>query len=317
MQASILVAPRTSEVQHIPEPNLEPDEVLIEVKACGVCASELHRWQHGGKQGFPQRMGHEPSGVVRTVGSNVAGWQVGDRVTALAPGKGAFAETISVHQDRVITLPDGVDFSEAIVEPVGCLVSGLDRTAIRIADEVAIVGCGFMGLALLQLVRWRGVRRIIAIDPREEALAAARQFGADEVILPADVAPVMKCLGASRLQQGFDVVFETSGTQAGLTLAGDMTTVHGILSIVGWHADGMREVNMSLWNYKAITVINAHERRMEQLVQYMADGIHMIAAGKLAMSDLVTHHYTLAEVDEAFAALESKPAGFIKAVIYP
>lgn len=317
MRASVLIAPETSEVQELPVPELLPDEVLIRVKTCGVCASELHRWEHGGTQGFPQRMGHEPAGIVEAVGPQVTRFQVGDRVAALAPGTGAFADNIAVTEDRVIPVAAGVTFDAALAEPLGCLVSGLERTTIHVADRVAIVGCGFMGLALLQLVKHRGASEIIAVDVREDALAMARQLGADRAYLPDSVEPSLVCRSADQLGQGVDVVFETTGTQAALTLAGDMTRAHGVLSIVGWHVGGLREINLGLWNFKATTIINAHERRMDHLVRYMEAGLQMVAAGKIDMDVLVTHAYRLDNVDQAFADMRSKPAGFVKAVIRP
>jgi threonine dehydrogenase-like Zn-dependent dehydrogenase len=288
------------------------------VEASGVCASELGRWEDGGKRGFPQRIGHEPSGVVEQVGSQVQSVQVGQHVAALTPGTaGAFAEYVVVPEHRVVSMPPDMEFREALAEPIGCLISGLERTEIHIADRVAIVGCGFMGLALLQLVKWRGARQIIAVDVREDALDNALKFGADAVFHPNDVPESDKVVERSRIGQGVDVVFETAGKQPALTLAGEMTRVHGILSIVGWHEDGLRSVDVGLWNWKAIDVINAHERRKDYLVRYMQAGLHMVAAGKLDMASLVTHTYPLAHVDAAFSDLQQKPPGFIKAVVLP
>jgi threonine dehydrogenase-like Zn-dependent dehydrogenase len=317
MKASFLVGPEKSEVREIPLPSVEDNEALIRVEACGVCMSDMHRWKGGGKGDYPLRMGHEPSGVIEQIGSQVQGLEVGQRVAALAPGRGAFAEYITVPQEHVILMPPGMAYTEAIAEPVGCLVSGLERTDIHLADRVAIIGCGFMGLALLQLVANRGPREIIAIDVREDALENALRFGADQALHPNKVRPNDKVVEWSQIGQGVDVVVETTGTQPGLTLAGQMTKVHGILSIVGWHVDGMRTVDIGLWNWKAITVINAHERRMDYLVRCMEAGLHLIAAGKLDMASLVMHTYPLTEVDTAFTAMQDKPTGFIKAVVLP
>lgn len=318
MRASLLVGPEKSEVSEIPLPSLAENEVLMRVEACGVCASETHRWLGHAKAEYPLRLGHEPSGVIEQIGSQVCDLAVGQRVAALAPGRGAFAEAIAVPQEQIILMPPGMVYTEAIVEPAGCLISGLERTEIHVADRVAIVGCGFMGLALLQLVvTQRRPREILAIDLREDALEHALRFGADRTLHPSQVPPADRVVEWSQIGHGVDVVFETTGTQAGLTLAGEMTKVHGILSIVGWHVDGLRTLDIGLWNWKAITVVNAHERRMDYLVRCMDAGLRLIATGKLDMASLVTHTYSLAQVDLAFTAMRDKPAGFIKGVILP
>jgi threonine dehydrogenase-like Zn-dependent dehydrogenase len=270
-------------------------------------------------------MGHEPSGVIEKIGQSVDSLKVGQRVAVLPTGggpfteytNGGFAEYMVIPQKRGALMPPGIEFTEAIGEPVACLVSGLERTEIHLADRVAIIGCGFMGLAMLQLVAQRGPREIVAIDVRQEALENALRFGADRAMLPKQIDPRDRAAEWAQIGQGFDVVFEVTGTQAGLTLAGELVTAHGTLSIVGFHEMGMRTLDVRLWNLKAITVINAHERRNDYLMHCMQAGLELIAKGKLDMASLVTHTYPLDKVDIAFAAMRDKPQGFIKAVILP
>jgi len=98
-------------------------------------------------------------------------------------------------------------------------------------------------------------------------------------------------------------------------MAGNITGVHGILSIVGWHQNGPRTINMELWNWKGITVINAHERRNEVHVACMKEALTMIEAGRFNMKDMITHEFKLDEVDKAYNVLVNKPEGFIKGVV--
>jgi len=202
-------------------------------------------------------------------------------------------------------------------EPLGCILSGARRTNVELGDTVAIVGLGFMGLLMLQAARLRGPARIIAIDPRADALETARRTGADETYTPDQVPDRLMMDGWGRIGKGYgaNVVFEASGTQPGLTLAGQIVREHGVLSLVGWHQGGPRQVDMEMWNWKAFDVINAHERRMDYLMDCMRRGMDLLGAGKLAMGPLVTHCYRLEEVDQAFQALVDKPEGFHKAVI--
>ena len=94
-----------------------------------------------------------------------------------------------------------------------------------------------------------------------------------------------------------------------------MVRAHGILSILGFHQGGLRQVDVEMWNWKAIDVVNAHVRRHADLMDSMRMGLDLIAAGKFSFAPLVTHHFSLDQVDEAFTALLEKPVGFVKAVV--
>ena len=324
MKASVLEAPQRSVVQEVPDPAPGEGEVLVQVKACGICASEFSTWAGTNREAvYPQILGHEASGVVMETGDRVTGVEVGQHVAMLPPGSGqrgdnlngGLAERTIVPHTHVTTIPPGIEFSEAIVEPVGCLISGVERTRLRLADRVAVIGCGFMGLTLIQLLRLRGPKEIVAVDMRQEALDNANRFGADEAWLVEDINARGMLHHGGRWDTGFDAVYETAGTQSSLDLATTMTRVHGQLSIVGFHSDGFRTVDVGQWNLKALTVINAHEKRNGYLLECMRAGLDLIATGQLDMSSLITHRFRLDQVDRAFAAMRDKPEGFIKGVI--
>ena len=326
MKASVLIGPKRSEIREVSISEVGPKDVLVRVEACGVCFSEFPKW-HGEtkKVQYPLIMGHEPSGVVKHVGNQVGTEKIGQHVTILPTHSGhfteyfgsSFAEYVVVPADRIVPIPANVSFAEALGEPLACLVSAVERTPIHLAERVAIVGCGFMGLALLQLVKLRGAKEVVGIDIRPDALQQAKDLGADKVLQPQEIDPKDKLTAWEHLGRGYDVVFEVSGTQPGLTLAGELVKAHGTLSIVGYHTDGLRSVDVGLWNWKAFDVINAHERRNDVLMHCMKAGIDLVASGQINMASLVTHTYGLSEVDDAFMAMSEKPDGFIKAVILP
>ena len=314
MRYSQLVAPRQSALVEAETPRPGRGEALVEIRACGVCASELHPWMDQ-RPSYPYRMGHEPAGVVRAVGPDVTRFKPGDRVTGLFMP--AYSDLAVASQDSLLLLPDGLDFDIALGEPVACLVNAQRRTPVQLADRVALIGLGFMGLGLLQLLKLRGPRTIIAIDVREDAREKAREMGADEVYHPDDV-PAHYCItqwSEWEGPNGVDVAIEASGTQAGLTLAGKMVRAHGILSILGFHQGGARQVDVEMWNWKAIDVVNAHVRRHAELMESMRIGLDLIAAGKFSFGPLVSHRFALDDVDQAFTALVEKPWGFVKAVV--
>jgi threonine dehydrogenase-like Zn-dependent dehydrogenase len=120
-------------------------------------------------------------------------------------------------------------------------VNAQRRTPVDLADQVAVIGLGFMGLGMLQLLKLRGPSRIVAIDVREEAREAAKQFGADEAYHPSELPDEFYLTRFSDWdsKRGFDVVVEGSGTQPGLTLAGELVRPHGVLSILGYHQGGL------------------------------------------------------------------------------
>jgi len=322
MKASVIIGPEKSEVIDVAVPEIGDEEVLIRIKYCGVCASELHPWIEGAgwleASGKRPIFGHEPVGIIEKVGVLVKGFKVGDRVTGLI--QNAFAQYAKVNYRKIIKVPEVLDDIEALGEPLSCLMSGAARTPVSLGDDVAIVGAGYMGLGFLQLMRLKGAGRLIAVDMREESLQHAKHNGADEMFTPQEVPNEYKVTQWAHMDQGIKgihVAVEASGSQGGLQLAGDMTGVHGVLSVVGYHQGhgGMRSVNMELWNWKALSVINAHERRSEVHIKQMEAGLKLIANDKLNMKGLVTHTFGLDEVDKAYDSIKTKPEGFIKSVI--
>lgn len=315
MRYSQLIAPRRSEMIEGPTPDPGPGEVLVRVTVCGVCASELQPWANA-RSDYPHRLGHEPMGVVAGVGPGVGRMREGDRVTGLF--KGAYTDCRLALESDLLLVPETVSDEAALGEPLACLVNAQRRTPVELADRVAVIGLGYMGLGMLQLLKLRGPSRIVAIDVREDARAAA-SLGADEVYHPSELPPESRLTRFRdwRSELGFEVVIEGSGTQAGLTLAGELVATQGVLSILGYHQGGPRQVDVEMWNWKAIDVVNAHVRRRGDLLESMRIGLELAAKGLIDLGALVTHSYSLDEVDCAYTDLEQKPPGFIKAVVRP
>jgi threonine dehydrogenase-like Zn-dependent dehydrogenase len=260
-------------------------------------------------------MGHEPVGVVSAVGPGVTRFKPGDRVTGLLLL--SYADHGIAREDSLLHIPDNLPFELALGEPLACMVNAQRRTRIELADRVALIGLGFMGLGLLQLLKLRGPREIIAIDPREEARSLALELGADTVYHPDEVPSDLTLLSWEDWEKplGVDVAIEASGTAPGLTLAGKLVKAHGLLSILGFHQGGLRQVDVEMWNWKAIDVVNAHVRRHADLMESMRIGLELIAANKFSFAPLVTHRFGLPELDQAFTALLEKPQGFVKSVV--
>lgn len=300
-----LVAPRRSEVasEEIGSPGA--GRVLVRVLACGVCASELHAWAEPLPE-YPVAIGHEPVGIVGETGRGVTRVAAGDRVTGrFGP---AFSDYVIVDEHVLVVVPSGLGLADSIGEPLGCVVEARRRTPVGSGDSVAVVGAGYMGLLMLELLRISGAGSVIAIDPRTDARSAALELGASEAFAPGDDA-IDDRAGV------FDVAIEATGTQAGLDTATELVREHGVISILGFHQGGRRSVDLETWNWKSIDVINAHVRRVDLLNEAIRRGLELTRRGRIRPGRLLTHRFHLEDLDGAFEALASKPEGFIKAIV--
>ncbi len=303
---SELAGARTSAVRSVELPEPGYGEVLLRVLVSGVCASEVAEWSAGpAVADVPLALGHEPVGEVVAVGPEVAAVHVGDVVTGRVDA--SFADHCIADVRDLVVVPPGVEPAEALGEPLGCVVEALRRTRLDTGDRVAVVGTGFMGLVLLQLLRHAGTRQVVAIDPRPDAREQALVHGADAALAPGETS-------GPPYDDAFDVAVEASGTAPGLDLATTLVRPHGVLSIMGYH-QGPRTVDLHAWNWKAIDVVNAHVRDRARLRDSVRRGIDLVAAGRIDIGTLITHRYGLDEVDTAFAALVGKEPGFVKAAI--
>lgn len=300
-----LVGPRRFDVgsQSVGSPS--PGQVRVRILACGVCASELHTVQDT-LQSYPVLIGHEPVGVIEAVGPGVESLSAGATVTG---GFGpAFADRVMVDHRNIVGVPDGVSTDDAIGEPLGCVGEARRRTRLVAGDRVAVVGVGYMGLLMLQLLMVTGAGQVVIIDPRADARRTGLALGATEAFIPDD-------LPSYDPDGEFDVVIEATGSQAGLDLATRLVRQHGVLSILGYHQGPQRSVDLQAWNWKAIDVVNAHVRRRDLLNESIRRGLELVRLGRLQPGNLVTHRFGLDGVGQAFEALETKPDGFIKAIV--
>ncbi len=188
------------------------------------------------------------------------------------------------------------------------------RSEIERGQTVAIVGIGFLGAILTRLAADAGAR-VIAVSRRPFSLDVARRFGAAETIPMEDHNGI---IGAVKEMTGgvfCDRVIEAVGKQWPLDLAGELTRERGRLVVAGYHQDGPRQVNMWLWNWRGLDVINAHERDPKVYVEGIRDAVAAVASGRLDPSPLYTHAYPLDRLDEALDATRDRPDGFLKALV--
>jgi threonine dehydrogenase-like Zn-dependent dehydrogenase len=288
--------------------------VLVKASVCGICTGEVDQFE-GRAAGltYPRFIGHEVSGVVAAVGKGVAELDVGDRVALYAEGKG-YADYIVVPASWAVRLRADTPFDLALGEPIACSVNGVRKADPGLGDSVCLVGCGFMGLIMLQVFRARGAGRLIAVDRRPGALELARTLGATDTFNPddADVEREVKSLTGGR---GVDIGVEAAGLQPTLDLTVRLVRMEGKLEVFGFHLGGLRSVDWAYWNWMAFQVINGHTRSPHIYMEGLRIGIGLMEAGRLDMAPLVTHRFALEEINRGFQAAVAKENGFIKGVV--
>ncbi len=314
MQAAVLQSPRSFVIEERPSPEIGSDEVLVTTGICGICTSELDMWE-GKARGlqFPMFIGHEVGGTVRAAGRGVRTLAPGDRVAVWSYGKG-YAEEVAVREEYAVKLRPETLLDQALAEPIACSVNGVRKLDVQLNDSVCIVGCGFMGLIMLQLFLARGAGKVIAVDTRESILEIARTLGAAHCFNPrsVDVRQAVKDLTGGN---GVDIGVEAGGIQETLDLAADLVRMEGKLEIFGYHQGEPRKVNLAYWNWMAFQLVNGHVRNPRVYAEGMRIGIALLEAGTLNMGPLVTHRFPFRDINEAFRVASGKPEGFIKAVV--
>ena len=278
MRAGVVGSPGTAAVETAPVPRPGPREVLVRVEGCGVCASSLPVWE--GRPWFDYPL---PAGA-----PGHEGWGVevesGRRVTFL--GERAFAEYAVAAEEHTVPLPAALDGVPFPGEAFACAVNVVRRSDLRPGQDVAIVGVGFLGSAVAALARAGGAR-------------------------------VTEARRGTRVEGEFERVIEAAGTQGALDAAASLVATRGRLVIAGYHQDGPRQVDLQLWNWRGIDVVNAHERDALEYVAGMREAVRLAAEGTLDVDTLVTHRFPLDRLEEAFEAARTRPHGFVKAWVAP
>lgn len=317
VRAAVFIGPGQTRVERVALPEPGPHDVRVRLEGCGICGSNLPVWQGQPWTAYPLEPGapgHEGWGRIEALGREVRHLAVGDRVAILSYH--AFAEGDMAPADAVVRLPAALDSKPFPGEPLGCAVNILRRSEIRPGQRLAIIGIGFMGALLTGLAVQAGAL-VMAISRRPFALEMARTFGAAETIRMDDHAKVIERVKALTENQGCDRVIEAVGQQPALDLAGELTRVRGRLIIAGYHQDGARQVNLQLWNWRGLDVVNAHERAPEIFIEGMRAAVDLVTSGKLDPLPLYTHRFDLDQLPEAFEAMRQRPDGFLKAWIVP
>jgi len=341
---------REIRVEEVPEPIPGPGEVLIEVKAAGICGSELHGYRSAPRPGRrgPATRGHELAGVVAALGPGVSRVKVGDRVgveplhligcgecrwcrqghTEACPTRGmvngvrrhssGFAELDLAPEQNCYPLPDELSLEAAsILDVYSCAVHVVHRVPVRPSYHVVVVGAGAIGLSAAEACRASGARRVIVVDMLDHALAKAKDIAADEVVNAARVDPV-EAVRELTDGEGGDIVIEAVGGTAP-TFANDLHMVaqNGTLGIIGsYQVPQTLDSREAMAKQIQITWINSYG--VWEGVPEFEIAMELMTAGKFHPLEIITHRFPLDEIADAFAAADNKrESGAIKVLITP
>jgi len=293
---------------------LGPHDVAVKVAAVGICSWESGFYTGERPTALPRPIGHEPSGTVVEVGSEVTMWKPGDRVAGLFSP--AFATYAKAEDTMLVRVPDHVALEHAIVEPAKCIVTGLRAARPEFGDHALVVGCGFMGLMCVAGLAGHALASLTAVDMLDERLDLAKQFGATVTLNPKrdDVQARIKEITDGR---GVDVAMEASTVPAGLMTASRalrrgrpkmvmVTTPIGpaTYDLMGFIATGA-EVHFA-------EPAHCLDQRDE-----LRRAMDAIARGTFPMDKLITHRWGLDEIGKGTDVAMARTPGYIKGIIVP
>ncbi len=315
MKAAVFENPHQINIRAYSKPDPSQNEVRIKLEGCGICGSNKPVWE--GREWFnypldPGSPGHEGWGYIDAIGGEVDNIKVGNKVASLS--QHAFAEYDIANADDVIILPDNFSTLPFPGEPLGCAMNIFKRANIKSNQTVAIVGIGFLGALLVNLAKAEGAE-VIAISHRNFSLEIAAQYNADYNLRLDDNLKIIEKVKEITNNKLCGRVIEAAGFQGTLDLAAELTAEGGKLIIAGYHQDGLRSVNMQMWNWKGMDVINAHERKQEIYRNGIREAVDAVSKGRLKPEILYTHTFPLDNINKAFQYFETRPEGFVKALI--
>ncbi|MGY8771027.1 MAG: galactitol-1-phosphate 5-dehydrogenase [Pirellulales bacterium] len=343
MKALLLSEYKQLDVTEFDKPEVGPNDLLIQVKACGICGSDIHGYDGStGRRIPPLVMGHEAAGVISEIGENVSEFSIGDHVTfdstvscgecffcrkgninlcdnrmvlGVSCGEyrrhGAFAEYVSVPKHICYQLPESLPFEHAaMIEAVSVAVHGANRAPVTLGDTAVVVGSGMIGLLVIQAIRLAGCSTVIAVDLDSNRLEKAKELGADHVLKADEVdvaAEVQKLTGG----RGADIAIEVVGATPTIKTAIDSTRKGGSVTLIGNLSPNVEMPLQSIVT-REISIYGSCASSGE----YPAC-IELLEKQMIQVDSMITAKAPLSEGPEWFAKLYAGEPGAMKVIIDP
>lgn len=343
MKALILTEYKNLVIDDVSAPKIAPAEVLVRVKSCGICGSDIHGFDgSSGRRIPPVIMGHEASGVIEEVGAIVNRFRPGDRVTfdsMISCGccnfcrlgrpnlcddrrvlgvsckdyrrHGAFAELISVPEHIVFPIPDSLSFdAAALVEPISVAVHAVNLTPIQLGNTAVVIGAGMIGLITIQALRTAGCGRIISVDLEDDRLAIARDLGADSVLNSRDN-DIPEIIREMTGGIGSDIAMEAVGTNATVRMSIDSVRKGGFVTLIG---NVTPDVSFPLQSVvtREITLYGSCASAND----YPAC-LDLMGQGKIQAAPIISSSVPLEQGAEMFDRLYAREPGLTKVILHP
>jgi len=344
MKSACLTGIRKVELLDMPVPEVKGSRILVRVKSCSLCGSDVHYYRDGeiGDAAcvYPHHIGHEPAGIVEKVFDESV-FKVGDRV-AIEPGlscgecefcksgrvnicphvkflaspgiPGAFQEYLALDESQLEKMPDSMSFDEgAMLEPLGIAYHAVFNLAkIQPGETVAVFGSGAIGMLTLQLAKLAGCGTAFISDPLDYRLAFAKKHaGADFTVNPGKT-DALKFIKEKTDSRGVDVAFDAAGTQQSLEQCFESAAIGGRVYLTG-----IPEVDRITYNPHSM-------RRKELLIQNVRRSnrtldvsMKLVAEGKINLKPYISHRFPLEKIGEAMKMADTYSDGIIRAIINP
>jgi L-iditol 2-dehydrogenase len=324
MRAARFHAPGDIRLEDMPEPTAGPGDVVLRVRNCSTCGTDVKISRHGHHHIVPPRtLGHEIAGEIAAVGPEVTGWAVGDRIQVIAaipcgvcPDCRAGRRTVCPHQtsmgyhhdggfapycrvpasvlavDGLNRIPDGVGYAAAsVAEPLACVINGQELAGVGKGDDVVVFGAGPIGCLHIRLARANGAARVVLIDPNRARLDQAARLARPDVTLSGDdgdpIAAVLDLTGG----RGVDVAITATAAGAAQEAALQMLARRGRLSLFGGLPKDRPTITLdsNLVHYRELTLVGANGSSPA----HNAAALEHIATGRVPVDDLITHRLPL------------------------
>lgn len=329
MKAAVFLGNNKIEIRDLPIPEVGPNDILIKVKASGVCGTDVHIIRGTAHSAVPVVLGHEYAGEIIQVGSKVTKFKLGDRVTVdpnifcsecdyCFQGKinfcrnlkalgvdinGGFAEFSVLPERQVYKLPDHVSYEEGVLtEPLACCVHAMELSPASHGDKVIILGASTIGILMLQLVRLEGASEIIVSEPVASKRALALKLGAHQAVDP---------YRESLPERRADLIIECAGLTQTVTQSFELVRDGGSILLFGL-VDVDKEIVVRPQE------IVVRELKIQGSVlnpNTHGKALRLIAEGKVSALPLITHYFDLEKINLAFNIHEQKDA--VKVVVRP
>ena len=343
MKALVLKEYNYLSYENVPDPECRADDVIVGIKACGICGSDVHGMDGStGRRIPPLIMGHEASGVIKEVGSNVKNWKPGDRVTfdsTIYPlddwytkegyynlsdnrqvigvscdeykREGAFAEYLAVPRHILHRIPDSVIFNQAaLAEPAAVAMHAVNLTPVSLADTAVVIGTGVIGLFVVQILKLKECSQVIAVDIQQSHLELASRFGAD-FVLNADNQDVIREIYTHTKDRGADIAFEVVGQTSTFQTAIDSIRKGGTITLIGNISD---RVDLPL---QSIVTRQIRLQGSCAICGEYPDVLNLIGEGKINVDDMISVTAPLSEGSKWFSRLYNKDPELMKVILNP